>query len=67
MLAGVESDTFCYIFGNIRAAAMVEILVEAPAEIIVKTLGETLIDALYDTVAEMYHLVTHLALCRPSE
>ena len=42
---------------------MVEILVEAPAEIIVKTLGDTLIDALYDTVAEMYHLVTHLALC----
>ena len=46
---------------------MVEILADAPAEVIVKTLGETLIDALYDTVAEMYHLVTHLALCRPSE
>lgn len=64
MLGGVESDTFCYINGNIGATRMVKTLVDAQAEVIVKTLGDTLIDALYDTVAELYHLVTYLALCR---
>ena len=34
--AGVESDTFCYIFDNIGAAAMVETLADAPAEVIAK-------------------------------
>ena len=56
----MEYDTFCYIFGNIGAAAIVETLADAPAEVIAKTLGDSSIDALYDTVAEVYHL----ALCR---
>ena len=43
---------------------MVETLADSPAEVIAKILGDTLIDALYDTVAEVYHLMTHLALCR---
>ena len=60
----MESDTFCYIFGNIGAAAMVEPLANVPAEVLPKILGDTLIDALYDTVVEVYNLVTHLALCR---
>ena len=33
-LAGVEYDTFCYIFGNIGNAAMVETLADAPVEVI---------------------------------
>ena len=46
---------------------MVETLADSPAEVIAKTLGDTLIDALYDTVAEVYHLMTHLALCRTKD
>ena len=63
-LAGVKSDTFCYIFGNIGAAAMVETLANEPAEVIAKTLGDTLINAVYDTMDEVYNLVTNFALCR---
>ena len=43
---------------------MVETLSDAPAEVIAKTLGDTLINAVYDTMAEVYNLVTNLALCR---
>lgn len=60
----MESDTFCYIFGNIGGAAIVETLADAPAEVIAKTLGDTLIDAVYDTMAEVCNLVTNFALCR---
>ena len=60
----MESDTFCYIFGNIGAAAIVKTLADAPAEVIAKTLGDTLIDAVYDTMAEVCNLVTDFALCR---
>ena len=45
-------------------AAMVETLSDAPAKVRAKTLGNTLIDAVYDTMAEVYNLVTNLALCR---
>ena len=43
---------------------MVETLSDAPAEVIAKTLGNTLINAVYDTMAEVYNLVKNLALCR---
>ena len=43
---------------------MVVTLADGPAEVIAKTLDDTLIDAVYDTVAEVYNLVTQLALCR---
>ena len=51
-------------FGNIGVAAMVETLSDAPEEVIAETLGDTLINAVYDTMAEVYNLVTNLALYR---
>ena len=46
---------------------MVETLADGLAEITTKTLGDTLNDALYDAVAEVYHSVTNLALCRTKD
>ena len=43
---------------------MAETLANAPAEIIAKTLGDTLINAVYDTMAHWYNLVTNFALYR---